>query len=900
MCINLGISQSPTDQIFFVINEEVADGSLIGDIAKVAKLEERYPQVWNQFKYDLTPQSNQNEEPFRLDEDTGRLYTSGRLDRDLTCPGRLECDLYIDVAVVQPRSHFMVFTVQVTVIDINDNDPVFTPDTLTIQFPELASPGIAVGLPQATDLDGPQFGMLEYHLLTDNDEVALSVDRDLNGEPSGLNLVLQLTLDREKTPSYEVHVACVDRGSPARTGTLTVDILVEDANDHKPIFDNSSMVVYAPEDFPLNGTLLQVHAADLDAGDNAKITYDIITRDGLPHNTFYIDEDTGEISLLRMLDFEQVTSYDLRVAARDGGSMSLSAICTVTVTVLDVNDNWPDMTVNTFTSDQKANVKENSVVGEFVAHIAAFDADAKDKIRCTVDHPDFVLSPIRVNQYKLLTSHVLDRENATSHSVPLLCADMGEPAHTSSVLLTVMVLDENDNTPSFIKQDGYVASIPENNEDNAFILRLNATDADSGLNSQLVYSFSNTTDPHTLKMFSLHEHTGIIRATEQLDYEMRQKWQFVVGVSDQGVPTRRSSTITVDIFILDENDEPPRFKSDHYSFSVEENKVPGGVIGQVAASDLDTPPRNTMIFSFINDIHNLFHIDKDTGEIRALVSLDREITNIYELVIVVVDKQVVSLQSSSTATVYVLDQNDNRPIITYPNANNATLLVSSRIPVGSNVVQVLARDDDIGSNSRLHYELIDGRTDLFSVNATTGQIVSVVSLEHVRYQEFGLRLIVQDGGTPALVSESIDLYIVVDHTVAYVNPGDRSGDNAGGEHSLDLRILIVVAVVSAVVVFLVILAIILVRICDLRKTEHHIQTPRAEAETILRPPTADENQTASQKSLFRKGQKRKNCPNGAIIMETSNNRSNEESKAYAQKVNYTTSISQVVPFAWKL
>ena len=575
-----------------------------------------------------------------------------------------------------------------------------------------------------------------------------------------------------------------------------------------------------------------MHASDSDSGIHGQVHYEVMDKNGMGQDLFMVMERTGEIKLLKHVDYEKQKVHELRVVARDGGSTSLSAVSTVTVHVLDVNDNWPEMTVNTFTSDQQAHVKENKPAGEFVAHISVFDADLGEngKAGCSVDHHSFLLLPLRVGQYKLVTSRPLDREAHVRHVVPLACADLGEPPRSSSVLLTVAVIDENDHTPAFTNQGIYTADIYENNKPAAFILQLNATDGDIGENARLSYFLSEDTDPFIKGLVRLDENTGNLTARQGLDHEMVELLEFRVKVVDNGDPSRSASS-RVKILIRDVNDEPPRFRQDSFSVSVEENNQPRLVIAQLTATDTDSAPYNSFRYSLHNSYSGTFSVDHLTGEIRTLVSLDREHQDRYELEVVAADDQVASLRSTATATIYVMDQNDNRPIIKYPALINNTIRVSSHIPVGRPVLQILASDRDSGVNARLHYRFTEGRRDLFSVNLTSGQVVSLTSLEHVRYQEFGLRLVVEDGGHPVLVSDSLDLFVVVDHNVPYVGT-EEGGTEAGeaGSPSTNLIIIIIVASVSGVLTLLLIVAIALVKTYDNRKYRNKQEEDRKQLE----------------------------------------------------------------------
>ncbi|PKK19774.1 protocadherin gamma-A11-like [Columba livia] len=181
------------------------------------------------------------------------------------------------------------------------------------------------------------------------------------------------------------------------------------------------------------------------------------------------------------MDFEELPSHELEVQARDGGGFLERA--TVTITLTDVNDNAPELTVSSSLSE----ISEDSPTGTVVAllHVQDRDSGVNGEVRCSIaDNLPLRLERSFDNYYRVVTAEELDREQVSEYNVTVQAADGGSPALWSSAVLWLRVLDVNDNAPVFAEAR-YSARVPENNTAGALVLRVQAWDADWGQNARV-------------------------------------------------------------------------------------------------------------------------------------------------------------------------------------------------------------------------------------------------------------------------------------------------------------------------------------------------------------------------------------------------------------------------------
>ena len=309
-------------------------------------------------------------------------------------------------------------------MDINDHEPVFQSNTPTvIEIMESAQTGSRFPLPAATDADSPRFGIQRYAFASDSSAPETDIPFELQAEakPDGssdVRLVLVDTLDRESRAEYHLTVVAYDGGEEptARSASIEVQVIVLDVNDNRPTFEHDYYEAVVPENVPTGSIILRVRATDPDEGANGDIRYRL---DDQFQELFAVDDVTGDLIVVGEIDYERATGYHLIVSAVDGGSATpeavmaaLTADVAVNVRVDDVNDNKPEVVVNTLaTSDARlAEVAEQAGVGTFVGHVIVSDADSgrngRTDCKLVPEHDDFdsafMLEQMFDNEYQVM------------------------------------------------------------------------------------------------------------------------------------------------------------------------------------------------------------------------------------------------------------------------------------------------------------------------------------------------------------------------------------------------------------------------------------------------------------------------------------------------------------------
>jgi len=315
--------------------------------------------------------------------------------------------------------------VTLTILDINDHDPVFQSNTASrrvIEILESARTGSRFPLPVATDADSGRYGIQRYAFVSDQ-ETNLPFELQAEVKPDGssnVRLVLVDALDRETQAEYQLTVVAYDGGEePAarRSASIEVHVIVLDVNDNRPTFEHAHYEAVVPENVPTGSIILRVRATDPDVGANADIRYRLAAEQF--HKLFAVDDVTGDVIVVGDIDYERATEYHLVVSAVDGGSFAapdvvmsaLTADVAVHVRVDDVNDNRPEVVVNTLaTSDARAaEVAECADVGTFVGHVIVRDADSgrngRTDCKLVPDHDEFdsafMLEQMFDNEYQV-------------------------------------------------------------------------------------------------------------------------------------------------------------------------------------------------------------------------------------------------------------------------------------------------------------------------------------------------------------------------------------------------------------------------------------------------------------------------------------------------------------------
>ncbi|XP_034373783.1 protocadherin gamma-A10 isoform X21 [Arvicanthis niloticus] len=642
--------ESAARQIRYSVPEELEKGSFVGNISKdlgldPRELAERRVRIISRGRSQL----------FSLNPRGGSLVTAGRIDREELCAQSAPCVMSFNILV---EDRVKLFGIEIEVTDVNDNAPKFQAETLDVKINENVAPGMRFPLPEAID---PDVGVnsLKSYQLSPNKHFSLVVQGGAKGVKYP-ELVLEHALDREEEAIHHLVLVASDGGNPPRSGTVLITVTVFDTNDNAPVFTSTEYRVNIPENLPVGTQLLKVTATDKDEGANGEVTYAFRKSLDTQLSKFQLDKNTGEIKISENLDYEEVSFYELEIQAEDGGAYLATA--KVLVTVEDVNDNSPEVTITSLFSP----VTEDSPVGTVIALLNVHDLDSgqNGEVTCSIsgDLP-FKLEKSIDSYYRLVTQRVLDREQVPSYNITVTATDGGNPPLSTKAHFTLQVADINDNPPTF-SRTSYVTYIPENNPRGVSIFSVTALDPDSKENAQIVYSLAeDTIEGAPLSSYiSINSDTGILYALWSFDYEQFRELQVQVTASDSGKPPLHSN-VSLTLFVLDQNDNSPEIlyptMPTDGSTGVElapRSAELGYLVTKVVAVDRDSGQNAWLSYRLLKASEpGLFTVGLHTGEVRtARALMDRDALK-QSLVVAVQDHGQPPLSATVTLTVAIAD-----------------------------------------------------------------------------------------------------------------------------------------------------------------------------------------------------------------------------------------------------
>ncbi|XP_062250272.1 protocadherin alpha-3-like isoform X7 [Platichthys flesus] len=639
-------------QISYTISEEVDKGTAVGNLARdlnlnVQRLESAGLQITSAY----------NKRYFDINHETGMFFVNERIDREELCPTTVKCSLNIEAVLSNPRS---LHRIEVVVNDINDNAPSFLEEIRIIDMYESSYIGERHPLPVAHDADVETNSVKTYKL---NSNDYFSLDIQSTGEQSvSAELVLQKALDREKQDVIELTLTAIDGGKPPKTGTLQLQINVLDVNDNSPVFSKSLYKVQVVENADVGTKLLTLTATDLDDGVNGQLLFSFTERGRLnPDGKFALNDKTGEITVKGDIDYEENQAYEIRVQARDKGTPPRSAHCKVLVEVIDVNDNAPEISVSSLMSP----VKEDAEIGTAVAMVTVTDKDGGKNGETTcklTGYVPFKLKSNYKNYYSLVVDGTLDRESVSQYNVSITATDEGTPSLSSTSIITVHVSDVNDNPPRFVDSQINVY-VKENSPIGSTIHALTTFDSDLNENAKSTYHLINSSPKSTrvASVVNINSETGDIVSLQSFNFEEMKTIQFKVQATDSGVPPL-SSNVTVNVFILDENDNSPSVLSPYSEHgSVNSESIPysaeaGYFVAKIRAVDADSG-YNALLSYHLSEPkgNNLFRIGTSTGEIRTKRRMSDNDLKTHPLVVLVSDNGEPSLSATVSIDVVVVE-----------------------------------------------------------------------------------------------------------------------------------------------------------------------------------------------------------------------------------------------------
>uniref|UniRef100_A0A3B1JC30 Protocadherin 2 gamma 28 n=1 Tax=Astyanax mexicanus TaxID=7994 RepID=A0A3B1JC30_ASTMX len=580
-------------QVRYSIPEEMNKGSIVGNIVQdlgldVKRLKSGRARIFME----------DSREYIGLNVDKGTLIVRERIDREEMCGQISPCSLHFQIILENPME---LHRIDVEILDINDNAPVFTRNEIYFQISESATLGARFSLDVAYD---PDVGLnaLQRYTLEPTDHFSLKEISRSDGTKY-VEMVLQTALDREKQEEHKLKLTAFDGGHPQKSGKVKINIQVIDINDNSPVFIQPAYRVTIEENAPKGAALVTVNATDKDNGSNGEVTYSFSQSSGKALELFTIDSVTGVIRVNGILDFEKSKQYELTVEAMDKGG--LSETTKVHVEVTDVNDNAPTVIA-------MLNIKD-------------IDSGKNGQIRCSVDSDlPFRIESSSSNFYSLVTDRFLDREKCSEYNITIRATDEGSPSFSTNKTLNLKISDVNDNAPVFQHQSYTAYDV-------------------------LVNGISAST------YISVNAESGEILAVRSFDYEQTKEFHIRVKAQDGGSPLL-SSNVSVKIVIQDQNDNAPQVLYPvQTGGSVLAEMVPrsaevGYLVTKVVAVDMDSGQNAWLSYKLQKATDRaLFEVGLQNGEIRTVRQVTDKDAVKQKLTVVVEDNG----QPSRSATVNI-------------------------------------------------------------------------------------------------------------------------------------------------------------------------------------------------------------------------------------------------------
>ncbi|XP_037398802.1 protocadherin alpha-8-like isoform X12 [Pygocentrus nattereri] len=653
-----------------------------------------------------------------------------------------------------------------------------------------------------------------FRIVSSSGESLFKVNQDDGGLYVNGKIDREELCERSSTCLIKVKIALEN---PLEIHYVTVEIL--DINDHAPTFNQKEKHLEIWES-AVPGAKFQLQAAqDPDSGINSIQNYK------LSHNDhFRLDvkdrEEDGKIPFLvlqKPLDREAARNIKLLITAVDGGKPPRSGTMEILIDVLDINDNAPVFTKDDYT----VMIHENAPKGTTVIQVNATDLDegsngevvysignVKNQIREL-----FEINPITG---EIIVKGLLDFEAKDKYEIDIQASDKGLVPMISDKSVIIKIVDVNDNKPE-IEVTSFSSAIPEDSRTGTTIALISVSDLDSGMNGKVYCSIHNGTP---FKLFpSSHDNVYSLVTEISLDREKTSQYNITLLANDAGVPSL-SSVKTITVQVSDVNDNSPQFLFSPYTFYIMENNTPGKSVFSVTASDGDSNENAIVSYQIWRDISeentytSFININSENGEIYALKSFDFEMIKTFQFKVIATDCGTPALSSNVTVNVFILDQNDNVPVILYPVSSNGSAEGVEEVPrnvnAGHLVTKVRAYDADIGYNGWLLFSLQEvSDHSLFGLDRYTGQIRTLRSFTETDEAQHKLVILVKDNGNVSLSATATVIIKVVEPKEAFAASDVKHAVKDEEDNGVTFYLIITLGSVSVLFVISIIVLIVM-------------------------------------------------------------------------------------------
>ncbi|CAD5116988.1 DgyrCDS5822 [Dimorphilus gyrociliatus] len=697
--------------------------------------------------YSLIGQRNAlSETMFEVDENSGRISTSKKLDRE-------SISTHYFHLIARDRSRnpkSATATVEISVLDDNDHSPKFEqPNGIyTLAVKEDFDVDGIIHTVVATDNDEGNNAKLTYEIISDSKLVLDTFKID----SSDGRLSLKKKLDREVTGYYEFSIRATDKAdkiTERKSSTALVKLTIFDVNDNFPQWTKSSYSVEVSEkiDVKRRPVIAQVKATDIDKGNNAIVVYTI--QSGNENQIFSLDKTTGDLSILKPLDYESNNkNFNLIIRATDQGESKLSNITTLTINVLDENDNAPNFTSSLI----RVPVKESKPVNEVVYEFRAYDRDSGINsqlvYRITSDNKNTVPFNLNETTGQLTVKTPLDRETASFFKLTITAWDKGIPPKSAEVVVDINVIDVNDNAPVFSSRY-YSKEIPENIAVSREVISVMARDDDANENSRMTFRIIKGNTGNSFRLVQKSDTMASIVVTKALNHTVTSQYILEVEARDSGGKTDVTNVI---INVTDTNDHAPYFRNLPSVVVVPEDTKVGGWVVHIDAYDKDFGENAKIHYEI--EKNDFFAIKPRTGNITVIGELDTEKISSIPLLIYITDSGKPPKANTAQIQFNIKDVNDNSPIF---NKKIYKIKISEGARPQSYVTTVMATDLDSGNNGKIKYTFEGGHSGngAFFMELSTGVIRTNTKLDRETIAAYDLIAVAYDHGIPRRSSTAI-------------------------------------------------------------------------------------------------------------------------------------------------
>uniref|UniRef100_A0A673HHF7 Cadherin EGF LAG seven-pass G-type receptor 3-like n=1 Tax=Sinocyclocheilus rhinocerous TaxID=307959 RepID=A0A673HHF7_9TELE len=675
---------------------------------------------------------------FEIDPRSGLITTRGIVDREANERYTLLVEASDQGREPGPRS--ATVSVHITVLDENDNVPQFSQKRYVVAIREDVRPHSEILRVSASDQDKDGNAALHYNIISGNSRGQFAID-SVTGE---IQVVAPLDFETER--EYTLRLRAQDNGRPPLSNnTGIVSVQVTDVNDNPPIFVSTPFQATVLESAPIGHSILHIQAIDTDNGDNARLEYRLT---GTGTDTpFVINAATGWVTVSSELDRESVEHYFFGVEARDYGAPPLSVTASVTITVMDVNDNRPEF----LQKEYYVRLNEDAAVGTSVFSVTAVDRDVNSAVTYQITGGN------TRNRFAISTA---SGAGLVSLALPLdykqerryvLTVTASDRTLHDTCQVHINITDANTHRPVF-QSAHYSVSVNEDRPPGSTVVVISATDDDVGENARITYYLEDN-----IPQFRIDPASGAITLQAELDYEDQMTYTLAITARDNGIP-QKSDTTYVEVNVNDVNDNAPQFLSPRYQGGVSEDAPPFTSVLQISATDRDAHANGRVQYTFQNgeDGDGDFTIEPTSGIVRTVRRLDRESVPFYELTAFAVDRGVPPQRTPVHIQVSVMDVNDNAPV--FP-ADDFEVLVKENSAVGSVVAQITATDPDEGPNAQIMYQIVEGNIpEIFQMDIFSGELTSLIDLDYETRNEYVI--VVQATSAPLVSRATVRIRLV--------------------------------------------------------------------------------------------------------------------------------------------